>query len=60
MLTQRVPSVVGLPLSDAVYLLERVGMRVRAKGCGTVRSQSVAPGAATDVETEIYLEMSVQ
>lgn len=59
MLTQRVPNVNGLPLSDAVYALERAGLRVKSKGCGTVRRQSVAPGEAVDPQTEIELEMSM-
>lgn len=57
---QRVANVVGLPLSDAVYVLERAGLRVRSEGCGTVRRQSVPPGEVVAPGTEIYLEMSVQ
>lgn len=57
---QRVANVVGLPLSDAVYVLERVGLRVRSEGCGTVRWQSVQPGEVVVPGKEIFLEMSVQ
>lgn len=57
---QRVANVVGLPLSDAVYVLERVGLRVRSEGCGTVRRQSVPPGEVVTPGAEIFLEMSVQ
>lgn len=58
-LTQRVPNVVGMPLSDAVYVLERVGLKVRSRGCGTVRTQSLSPGSAVGAGKEIHLEMSV-
>ena len=34
-----VPSVVGMGAKDAVYLLERKGLRVRLNGVGKVRSQ---------------------
>ena len=42
----RMPDVTGYGLRDAVYRLERMGLRVKAKGVGTVRQQSVAPGTA--------------
>jgi cell division protein FtsI (penicillin-binding protein 3) len=39
-----VPSVVGMGLKDALYLLENRGCRVRVEGVGKVRRQSLAPG----------------
>jgi cell division protein FtsI (penicillin-binding protein 3) len=39
-----VPNVVGMGLSDAIYLLEKSGMRVAVTGYGTVKSQSILPG----------------
>lgn len=42
----RMPDVTGYGLRDAVYRLERMGLRVKAKGVGTVRQQSVAPGTS--------------
>lgn len=39
-----VPRVVGLGAKDAVYLLEKVGVRAVLSGAGRVVSQSVAPG----------------
>ncbi len=39
-----VPNVVGMSAKDAVYLMERTGLKVRLEGYGTVVQQSVAPG----------------
>ncbi len=39
-----VPNVVGMGAKDAVYLLERAGLRVTLDGMGRVSSQSVGPG----------------
>lgn len=40
-----VPNVVGMGAKDAVYLLEKSGLRVNLAGRGAVRSQSILPGA---------------
>jgi cell division protein FtsI (penicillin-binding protein 3) len=48
MLTRKqVPSVVGMGLKDALYVLENRGLRVRFSGYGKVVSQSLSPGAPT-------------
>ena len=39
-----VPSVVGMGLRDAVYLLETMGLKVSSKGYGKVVNQSIIPG----------------
>lgn len=39
-----IPSVIGMGLKDAIYLLENRGCRVRVQGVGKVRRQSLAPG----------------
>ena len=39
------PDVVGMGLKDALFLLESQGLKVSFSGKGTVRSQSIAPGA---------------
>jgi cell division protein FtsI (penicillin-binding protein 3) len=39
-----IPSVVGMGLKDALYLLENKGCKVRVEGVGKVRRQSLAPG----------------
>lgn len=54
----KVPNVVGMGLRDAIYQLERLGLRVVAKGRGTVRSQSVNPGEPVIKGSTVYLEMS--
>ena len=54
-----VPNVVGFPLSDALYLLENSGLRVRFRGRGSVKAQSIAPGQPIRKGAEIDLEMSV-
>lgn len=41
----KVPNVVGMPLNDAVYLLEKAGLRVAVTGSGRVMSQSVTAGS---------------
>ena len=41
----RVPDVRGMGLKDAVYLLEKSGLKVSFRGRGRVVSQSVPPGA---------------
>lgn len=40
----KVPNVVGMPLNDAVYLLENFGLKVVVVGSGRVVSQSLAAG----------------
>jgi cell division protein FtsI (penicillin-binding protein 3) len=41
-----VPSVVGMGLKDALFILENAGLRVRIQGVGKVRQQSVSAGSA--------------
>ncbi len=52
-----IPSVVGMGLKDAMYLLENRGCKVRVEGVGKVRRQSLAPGTRANGQTCIlYLE----
>lgn len=44
--TGKVPDVRGMGLSDALYLLESLGMTVTHSGHGSVRTQSVEAGSA--------------
>jgi len=39
-----VPSVVGMGAKDAVYLLEKAGLKVNLAGAGRVVSQNISPG----------------
>jgi cell division protein FtsI (penicillin-binding protein 3) len=38
-----VPDVVGMGARDAVYKLEKHGLKVKIVGCGKVKKQSIAP-----------------
>ncbi len=52
-----IPSVVGMGLKDAIYLLENRGCRVRVEGVGKVRRQSLAPGTRASGQTcVLFLE----
>lgn len=53
-----VPSVVGYGLRDAVYRLERLGLKVRVKGYGCVVHQSVAAGSHLRRGTVVQLTLS--
>jgi cell division protein FtsI (penicillin-binding protein 3) len=46
-----VPSVIGMGLKDAIFLLENAGLRVRVQGVGKVRQQSVPAGSARNGQT---------
>lgn len=52
-----VPNVVGMPLNDAVYLLENFGLRVFATGNGKVTSQSQKAGTTIIQGTRINLTL---
>ena len=51
----KVPNVVGMPLNDAVYLLENFKLFVRVTGSGKVISQSLSPGTSFEKGTTIKL-----
>jgi len=42
---KKVPDVTGMALSDAVYILENVGLKARFSGAGKVSAQSLTPGS---------------
>jgi cell division protein FtsI (penicillin-binding protein 3) len=52
-----VPSVVGMGLKDAIYLLENRGCKVRVEGVGRVRSQSVPQGTKANGNTIVTLKL---
>lgn len=56
----QVPDVRGLPLRDALFLLENRGFRVSTEGHGKVKGQSVAPGtgAGSVADKAITLTLS--
>jgi cell division protein FtsI (penicillin-binding protein 3) len=52
-----VPSVIGMGLKDAIYILENRGCRVRVEGVGKVRRQSLAVGTKANGQTcTLFLE----
>jgi cell division protein FtsI (penicillin-binding protein 3) len=52
-----IPDVRGMGARDAVYALERAGLKVKVKGAGRVRSQSIPSGSAANGRT-ITIELN--
>lgn len=52
-----VPNVIGMGARDAVYLLETRGLKVRIKGRGKVKGQSLSSGTKVVKGQSIMLEM---
>ncbi len=55
---RKVPNVVGMGLRNAVYQLEKRGLRVKFSGRGTVRKQSVPAGSPLVKGTTVNLQLS--
>jgi cell division protein FtsI (penicillin-binding protein 3) len=53
-----VPDVVGMTYRDALYLLEKSGLRVSFEGRGRVSQQSIMPGSRFSQGSRIYLRLS--
>lgn len=53
-----VPSVIGMGVKDAVYLLENQGFNVVFSGVGVVKTQSIAPGQKIIKGSKIILELA--
>ncbi len=52
-----VPDVRGMILSDALYALEKRGLKVKVKGKGDVIAQSILPGTSADAYETIQLTL---
>lgn len=52
-----VPNVVGMDITDAVYLLENMGVRTEFAGRGTVKEQSLQPGDTITTNSMIHLKL---
>lgn len=52
------PNVVGLPLMDALALLENMGLKVKFQGVGIVKSQSLAKGLKIKKNQTVVIEAS--
>ncbi|MDR2562672.1 MAG: PASTA domain-containing protein [Prevotellaceae bacterium] len=55
--SRTMPTVEGMGLRDAVYLLETMGMKVAIKGAGVVNRQSPAPGTPVKKGGRAVLEL---
>ncbi|MDR2651770.1 MAG: PASTA domain-containing protein [Prevotellaceae bacterium] len=55
----KVPSVINMGLRDAVYLLEKSGMKVRFSGKGKIKRQSVLAGTTVVKGATIDLELEI-
>lgn len=58
MVRDHVPDVKGMTFRDALYLLEKSGLRVVFQGKGRVAEQSISPGAKISKGGRIYLRLS--
>jgi cell division protein FtsI (penicillin-binding protein 3) len=55
---QTMPDVKGMGLKDALYLLERMDLKVAVKGRGKVRMQSIIPGSLFKKNETISIELN--
>ncbi len=53
----KMPDVVGMGAADAIYLIERSGMKSKLKGVGKVRKQFPLPGANCREGQLVYLDL---
>jgi len=53
-----VPDVTGMALKDAIYLLEKQGLRVQITGSGAILTQSITPGTQAVKGQTILLQLS--
>ena len=52
------PSIIGLPVMDALALCENLGLKVKMNGDGVVKSQSIPKGQKVKKNQTIVLELS--
>ncbi|MEQ6125304.1 penicillin-binding transpeptidase domain-containing protein [Pseudotenacibaculum sp. MALMAid0570] len=55
---KKVPNVRGMPAMDAISLLENVGLKVKVKGVGKVKKQSIKKGSPVKKGATIILNLS--
>jgi cell division protein FtsI (penicillin-binding protein 3) len=53
----RVPNVVGMDITDAVYLLENMGISTQFTGQGVVKEQSLHAGDTVKANSTMYLKL---
>lgn len=54
----KVPNVVGMGASNAVFLMENAGLKVKIKGIGKVKQQSLKAGSTCNTGQTVYLTLS--
>jgi cell division protein FtsI (penicillin-binding protein 3) len=52
------PNVVGMPIMDALAILENLGLKVRIEGRGNVKNQSIKPGEKINNNQKVALSLS--
>jgi cell division protein FtsI (penicillin-binding protein 3) len=52
------PNVIGMGVKDALHILENMGLNVKVKGRGSIREQSIAPGARIEEGDRVVLTMT--
>jgi len=55
---KKVPNVKGMPAMDAISLLENIGLKVKVKGIGKVKKQSIRKGTPIKKGATIILNLS--
>ncbi len=58
MVRDHVPDVTGMTFRDAIYVLEKSGLRVVYQGKGRVAEQSISPGTKISKGARIYLRLA--
>lgn len=53
------PNLIGMGIKDALYLLEKSGVKVQVRGVGMVKKQSLNPGSAIGKGQSVILELGV-
>jgi len=53
-----VPDVMGMGASNAVYLMENAGLKVKLNGVGKVNKQSLSPGSKYRIGQTVYLALN--
>ncbi len=57
---QTIPSVIGMGVSDAVFRLEKLGLRVQINGVGVVTQQSLSAGSKIPPGSPILLSLGIK
>jgi len=52
------PNVVGMPIMDALSILENLGLEVKVEGKGNVKNQSIKPGEKINSNKKVKLSLS--